>query len=234
MSNSSARPTSTNELTQLVNQAHTFTVGKAVIFNGAWVLSQADSLVNCAGTWIVSIVIDANSFYVTQTGYVNNLPAQTANVQLYLSPSVAGSFTTVRPTAVGEVILPCLVCDTTTTGYFYGGSGDLIVPSSGFTWTIEGAGPVNMVVNNGYMTASGGTITLNLPAVAAIGDIVKITNLSGNFSVTCGIGQTLQIGNNLAATSVTSSDVGDSLEIVCFNANTDYQILNSMGNLTIV
>lgn len=219
---------------------HGFDVGDIVIddiFGGPpnWVLAQADTVGNCFCSMMVSSIINVDRFVVTQVGFVQNVTSQvyTAGGDYYLSPTIAGDLTVVAPTT-GQVYLPCFKAETSNSGFFFGGSGILLSGSSAFPWTVEGAGPVSMAVNNGYMTASGGTIILNLPAVAAIGDIIRITNLSGNFQVVCGGGQDIQFGNDLATTSITSTAVGDSLEIICFNANVGFQVLSSMGNLTFV
>ena len=239
----SARPTSTNELTQLVNlNTHGFFVGQCVIFNGAWTLAKADTMAHSEGTWIVSIVPDVNSFYVTQTGWVNNLNpiyfdagSITAGVQYYLSALNSGKFSTVIPASAGNSVLPCLVCDTTTTGYFYGGSGTQVESGPLFNWTVSTVN-TNMGPNQGYFTTSGGTLNMTLPPTGGIGigDIVRVSNLAGNFSVLTNAGQTINFGDELVMTSITSVDVGDTLELVCYQAvpNALYQVLSSMGNLT--
>lgn len=240
-----ARPLTTNLLQNLVNQtAHDFSVGQIVIYNGSWVLANASTAAECAGSWIVSFVQDANNFIVTQEGWVNNLdPAFfdadsiTPGIQYYVSVTNDGFFTSVQPNGSGQIVLPCLVCDTTTSGYFYGGSG-IVVSGGGssFIWSIVSVNTA-MDANHGYLTSTGGSINLALPTSIAVGDIVRVSNLLGTFVITQAAGQVVSLGNEVTTTgtggSITSTHVGDSLEIICVNANVDFQVLSSMGNLTV-
>jgi hypothetical protein len=240
----SARPTSSNALTELVSlTAHGFVVGQVIIYDGAWVLAEASSLAACAGSWMVSIVIDANDFYVTQTGYVGPFTAAAGNdvpytpgVQYYLSPTSAGHLTTVMPAAAGQVVLPCFVADSTDTGYFYGGSGTLVESGQLFSWSTVNTNVANTGVNKGYFTSSGGTITLTLPpdGSVAVGDEIRVSNLAGNFEILLHASQTINFGDVVAATSITSSAVGDSIELVCYQSTPHvlYNALSIIGNLT--
>jgi hypothetical protein len=244
----SARPTSSNALTQLVNlTAHGFVEGQILILDSSsvWVNAQANSLANCAGTWIVYVVIDANSFYICQEGYLTGLPGPnyaspspfTIGVQYYLSPTTGGTLTTTKPASVGQVELPCFIADSASSGYWYGGSGQLVESSVLFGWSIASVN-TNMAINQGYFTSSGGTVQLLLPTTAAIGDVVRASNISGNFQIKQNAGQSINFGNDVTTPgtggSISSTAVGDTLEIICYNANAGFQVLSSMGNLTFV
>lgn len=239
-----ARPTSTDSLTKLVNlAAHGFSVGQALIFDGAWVLAQADSLANCAGTWIVSIKPDADSFYVTQQGWVNGLPAiggGDVGVQFYLDPANLGVFTKVRPTTVGNVILPCLVYDTTTTGFFYGGSGDIIEASTLFAWTTTTTTPINLAANNGYFANGVGATTYVLPANYEEGDEFIICDHSGNgFVITQTLGGVNQrvFDLNLASTAgaagtTTTTLAGQAITLVAVETDGALRVVDNKGAFT--
>lgn len=180
-----ARALSTNRLQNSVNQSgHGFVVGNTVIFDGAaWVDSQASSLAECAGTCMVSLVLDADNFVVTQTGWVNNFDASlaflplTEGQQYYLDPT--GGLTLTEPTTTGFVSLPCLIADTTTSGYFFGGSGNLIKASQLFAWETVTTN-TNMVVNRGYFINGGASIDMLLPPTAQPGDVIEIATLGTN------------------------------------------------------
>lgn len=97
-----------------------------------------------------------------------------------------------------------------------------------------------LLVNNGYICiAPGGALSLSLPAVSAIGDLIEITlDGSTSFTVTQGAGQSIRLGN-LATTagvggSLASTQQGDSLRMVCSVANLKWNVVSSMGNPTIV
>lgn len=242
MTSYTARALTTDKLQVLIAQAHTFVVGDVITFNGTiWVKSQANNLAACKGTCMVTFVIDANNFILTQEGHVFNITvmAFTPGTQYYVNPAATG-LTSTAPSTAGEVNLPCFVADTTTSGYFFGGSGQLIESGQLFTWNTENAGPVNMAVNQGYITNSGGTINLNLPATASVGDIIRITNNAGNFSIRQTNAQFITFGADETTPGPTghidTTDVGDTVELLCVVAgiNTEYQVLSSMGNLTIV
>ncbi len=234
----SARPTSTDLLTKLVNQtAHGFFVGQVLIFNGTiYVTAKADTPAHSNGCMIVSIVPDANSFYLTQTGWVNDLTGSyTPGIQYYLSPTSAGALTSTIPTTVGQMIIPCFVADTTTSGFFYGGSGTEVESGSLFGWSTATSN-TNMGVNQGYFTLSATTLNMTLPPSGnvAVGDVIKIANLAGNFSILTNSSQTINFGDEIALTSITSKSVGDSIELICYTASPYalFQVLSVVGNLT--
>ena len=106
-----------------------------------------------------------------------------------------------------------------------------------FPWTVVSANTA-MAVNNGYMTSSGGTLLMALPTVAAVGDVIEITNLGGNFQITQSIGQSINFGDDTTTVgvggSITSMRIGDTIEVVCYFANTGFQVIGSVGNFTIV
>ena len=111
------------------------------------------------------------------------------------------------------------------------------VPSS-ITWQTIGASQA-LAVNNGYMCTAGAALSLSLPAASALGDIIEVTlDGSTSFSITQGAGQSVRMGNTQTTTgvggSLTSTAVGDSFRIVCSVANLRWNVLSSMGNLTIV
>lgn len=233
-----ARSTSTDELTALQNlTAHGFVVGDLIIYDGAWVLAKADSLAHCAGTVMVSIVPTVDTFYVTQTGFVNNLPAGfTPGVQYYLSP--AGGLTATRPMATGQVILPCFVAIDTSTGFFYGGSGELIQSSIVAAWNVVTTTPITMTVNNGYIANGGSSTTFVLPATYAVGDEFSIVDHSGNgFVITQTLGGVSQqvfdlgLASTAGATGSTTTTVaGQSITLVAAVANAALRVIENKGS----
>jgi hypothetical protein len=122
------------------------------------------------------------------------------------------------------------------------GSGNTItigVTGSGMTWSRITASQT-LAVNNGYFCVSpGGALSLALPATSNIGDEIEIA-LKGatSFTVTQGAGQSIEIGNQITTVgvggSLTSTQQGDVLRMVCMNTNLIWQIMSSIGNLTVV
>lgn len=226
-----ARSTSTNILTQLVFQpGHDFTVGQLVRYDNtamAYVLSQADSAPDCAGTQIVSIVIDTANFYVTPTGYVV-IPGGgfTPGIQYYLSPTTAGLLTDVMPIGLGQVNLACFVPDSTTSGTFWGGSGNVISVSDVFAWSTITTTQV-LAVNQGYWVNGGSSISLQLPATAVVGSKIVIKDIGGNgFATVQRSGQFCYMGSGVTATGVTGQIIskiqGNQVTLTCQTANTVY------------
>jgi len=121
-------------------------------------------------------------------------------------------------------------------------SGNTITITSsgggGLTWSVIGANQT-LAVNNGYFCTSGGTLSLLLPAVSAVGDTIEIAlDGSTGFIVTQSAGQSIKFGNQIttagAGGSVSSTGQGDTIRMVCKTANLNWSILSSMGNLNFV
>ena len=105
------------------------------------------------------------------------------------------------------------------------------------TWNVETGTSVTMVANNGYIANNAGTVTATLPASAAVGDTFRITGLQGTWVVAQNAGDTAHFGNQSTTTgaggSLTSTDPRDAIEIICVVANTDFQVISSIGNITV-
>lgn len=121
------------------------------------------------------------------------------------------------------------------------GPGTITISASTgtITWQTISASQT-LAIDHGYICVSpGGALALLLPPVSALGDIIEIT-LDGatSFSITQGAGQQIRIGN-VATTagvggSITTTQQGDSIRMVCQTANLKWNVLSSMGNPTVV
>lgn len=113
------------------------------------------------------------------------------------------------------------------------------VSGAGMTWNTISASQ-GLVVNNGYIcTAPGGALALSLPAVSALGDIIEVTlDGSASFSITQGAGQQIRMGNQATTAgvggSLTTTQQGDTIKMVCQTANLKWNVLSTMGNLTVL
>lgn len=129
-----------------------------------------------------------------------------------------------------------------------GSVGTVTIASTGgsgaMTWTEVTGTSASMTVNNGYIANNAGLVTLTLPDTAAVGSIVRVTGkgaggwriaqnaleqiiwneggLDGTDETTIGVGGRLD-----------STDDYDSIELICFTANTTWGVLSSKGNITI-
>jgi len=118
-----------------------------------------------------------------------------------------------------------------------GGSGGGNIDN--ITWNTISASQA-LVVGNGYFcVAPGGALSLPLPAVSALGDGIEIIlNGATSFTITQGAGQSVRLGN-VASTagvggSVSSTQQGDAIKLVCMTANLVWVVASSEGNFTII
>lgn len=109
-------------------------------------------------------------------------------------------------------------------------------------WNTVAVSPTAMLEDNGYIVSTVGLCSLALPAVAAVGTYIEIVGLSGlgNWIITQGAGQSIQIGNVTSTVgvggSVASTDPSDSIVLVCVTADTKWAVLGApqSAGLTIV
>lgn len=107
-----------------------------------------------------------------------------------------------------------------------------------FSWVVTAGGTAG--VNTGYFTSNGASlVTITLPAVAAVGDTIRISGLAtGGWKLAQQAGQSVNIGSSTTTIgvggSLASTAQFDAIEIVCCVANTTFNIVSSMGNITVV
>lgn len=97
----------------------------------------------------------------------------------------------------------------------------------------------SMAVNTGYVADNGALVTATLPATAAFGDVIALCGRgAGGWRIAQNAGQQI-----FCATKSTTVGVGGSLSstaardvifLICTVANTEFTMLNSVGNLTLV
>lgn len=105
----------------------------------------------------------------------------------------------------------------------------------GLTWVDQTTTPVTAAVNTGYVANNAGLVTINLPAVYAVGDSIAIVgNGAGLWLVAPAAGDTIKLGSSSAATSIAATLQYDCMQLVCTVASTTWVARNCIGNLTIV
>lgn len=91
----------------------------------------------------------------------------------------------------------------------------------GVTWqTVTGS--QTLISANGYVTNSASIIRLGMPLVISIGDIFEVANInSGGWQINLNAGQYIRVGNRQTTSggSVASTDIGDSVRLVAYDAN---------------
>ena len=121
------------------------------------------------------------------------------------------------------------------------GAGSITVAATGggLPWTEVVGTSQNMAVNNAYIANNAGLVTLTLPVTAALGSVFKVQGKgAGLFAIAQQAGQTVNFGAVASTTgaggSITATNRYDSIEIVCITADTDFAVVNAVGNFTIV
>jgi stage V sporulation protein SpoVS len=122
-------------------------------------------------------------------------------------------------------------------------SGAIAISATGagaFSWINQNTSSVTMAVNTGYITNNGASlVTYTLPVTAAQGSVIEISGLSsGSWTIAQGASQLIHLGNQVTTTgasgSLSSSNQYDSLRMVCVTANTTWNVLSAVGNITYV
>lgn len=126
--------TTSSAITNIYTQTnHGFQVTQAVRFDypsSHYVLSLADNADDAEVVGIVNEVIDANTFSLVISGYIEGLTLP-ATGTLFLSDTVPGALTTVAPTTVGHVNKPLIDAISLTSGFVNNWRGAVIPePSS--------------------------------------------------------------------------------------------------------
>lgn len=130
----------------------------------------------------------------------------------------------------------------------YGGT-NVTTSAAGDTLTINSSGRLSWSVissdqsadvNNGYICDKAGTLLLTLPATAAVGDVIRVTgiNFATGWKIAQNAGQTIHFGVSDTTTGaggyLQSTAIRDSVELVCVVADTDFNVISSVGNITVV
>lgn len=108
----------------------------------------------------------------------------------------------------------------------------LNVIGGGLTWNTVTGTTQAAAVNNGYFANNAGTVTITLPATAAVGSIVEVAGEgAGGWTLAANTGQTIQFGTiaSSSAGSWSSTNQYDTIRVVCQVANTTWQVLSAVS-----
>ncbi len=118
------------------------------------------------------------------------------------------------------------------------GPGSITISSTGVgsvVWNDVSGTTQAAVVNNGYIISNASQTTVTLPATATEGSVFAIAGKgAGGWILQMNTGQTTHIGSSAStsAGTITSTNLYDSLTIVCVTANTTFVAIAGWGNLT--
>ena len=120
------------------------------------------------------------------------------------------------------------------------GSGTLTwqTPSSGLSWTAVTADQT-MAVDTGYLAnKSSGTLTLTLPTTSAVGKTLRVSGMQNTWRIAQNASQKIHFGKTTTTTGTSgyleNTNAKDAVELVCAVANLEWNVISSIGNITIV
>jgi hypothetical protein len=197
---------------------------------------------------VLATLTAGNNIAVTNTpGAIAIAVTGTTNHTIQIG-NVAGSLTSLGAATNGQIPIgstgadPVLATITAGSGIAItnaAGSISIATVGGGIVWK---AITVNQtaVVNEGYICNKAGVLAVALPAASAVGDTFRVTGMNTDlgWSVTQAAAQqihfgavssTIGVGGSLASTLKR-----DSIELVCCVAGLEWNVVSSVGNITVV
>lgn len=120
------------------------------------------------------------------------------------------------------------------------GAGSITVSSwgGGMSWTTKGASTA-LVVNNAFICTAGAALSFSLPLTSSVGDEVALTlDGSTSWTITQAANQQIRFGavqTTLGAGgSLASTAQGDTVTLVCSVANLKWNVISSIGTISVV
>jgi hypothetical protein len=121
------------------------------------------------------------------------------------------------------------------------GTGSITINAlgGGLTWTSVTGTTQSMAVNNGYIANNAGLVTATLPATSAVGDTVAITGINNatGWKIAQNAGNTIFFGTSSTTAGtggfLSSTAIRDTAYLVCMTANATWNVVNSIGNITV-
>lgn len=122
------------------------------------------------------------------------------------------------------------------------GTGSITINASGggLTWSVVTGTTQAAAVNNGYIANNAGQVTVTLPSTSAVGDTVAVTGINNatGWKIAQNAGNQIFFGTSSTTSgtggSLTSSATRDTVHLVCMTANAAWNVVSSIGNITIV
>lgn len=120
------------------------------------------------------------------------------------------------------------------------GAGSITISAAGggLSWTVVTGATQVMAVNNGYIANRAGTVAFTLPTTSAVGDVVAVTgiNTATGWSIAYTTNQQIFFGTASATVttgSLASTNIRDTVFLLCVVANLTWNVVDSIGNITV-
>jgi len=122
------------------------------------------------------------------------------------------------------------------------GAGTITISAvgGGLTWTVVTGTTQAAAVNNGYIANNAGQVTVTLPATSAVGDTISVTGINNatGWKIAQNAGNQIFFGTSSTTAgtggSLTSSATRDVVTLICTSTNANWQVISSIGNITVV
>lgn len=120
------------------------------------------------------------------------------------------------------------------------GAGSITINAAGgaLTWTVVTGATQAMSVNNGYIANRAGTVAFSLPTTSAVGDVIAVTgiNTATGWSIAYTTNQQIFFGTasaTITTGSLASTNIRDTVFLVCVIANLTWNVFAPVGNITV-
>ena len=182
--------------------------------------------------------IDWNTYDITNITKVSSknldLKGSTSGTITITPASIAGTWTLTLPDSDGNAgqFLQTDGAGVTTWATPSGGGG-------GITWSEVTGTSQTMAVDTGYIANNAGLVTFTLPNTSAVGGIVRVTGKgAGGWRIAQPASVVVHFGNTDTTTGtggyLQSTHIRDGVELICVVANTEWNVISSMGNIDLV
>lgn len=113
-----------------------------------------------------------------------------------------------------------------------------LVTTASITWNTVTGTTQAMLTSNGYYTTNASATTLSLPTTAAAGTMIAVTQVgAGLWTISQAALQSIQYGAQVTTVgtggSLVATNVGNTVWMLCTVANTAWQVVFSVGNITV-
>lgn len=202
--------------------------------NTGTVTSVAALTIGTTGTDITSTVANGTTAAVITL----NIPTASASNRGALSSADWSTFNgkqgAITLTTTGTSGAATLVGNTLNIPQYTGGSG-----GGGLTWSEVTTTTQTAAVSNGYIANNAALVTITLPTTASVGSTIRIAGEgAGGWRLAQNASQLIYFGTSTTTTGVTgylqSFRRRDCIELICVTANTEWQVISSIGNITVV
>ena len=191
--------------------------------------------------------INANSTGLVKYDGAGTFSGVTVTNHAPLVGAASNGITSLGPLTNGQLLIgntgndPSAATLTAGTGVSIANAAGTVTINSlggGMTWTVVSGATQAMAVNNGYIANRAGTVAFTLPASSAVGDMVAVTgiNTATGWSIGYTTNQQIFFGTSsatLTTGSLASVNIRDTVFLVCVTANLTWNVVHSIGNITV-